>query len=454
MSIKLYNTLTGKKEIFKALKDKKVSIYTCGPTVYDFAHIGNLRTYIFEDILRRVFKFNGYKIKQVMNITDIEDKIITKMNAEKKTLKEITEPFTAAFFKDLEKLGIQKAEAYPKATKHIKEIIRLIEILLEKGFAYKSGDGSIYFKISKFKKYGKLSRLDKRQIKTSGRANKDEYSKEETVDFALWKAVKPNEPSWPSPFGKGRPGWHIECSAMSMKYLGKTFDIHCGAVDLIFPHHENEIAQSEAATGKIFVNFWIEGEHLLVDSKKMSKSLGNFYTLADLENRGFQPLAFRYLALTAHYRSHLNFTWKGLEAGQNSLNNLIYAVININSDKNSTTDPLLSEKLEKEFLAAVNDDLNMPKALSVFHKTIRSKKISRREKRKLILKFDEVLGLNLKNIKFSPAPPEIIELAGKREKLRKEQKWNDADQIRREIEKLGWIVKDTKIGPEITKSNQ
>src|SRR3989344_361800 len=308
MDIKLYNILSRKKEIFKPLKNKKAGLYTCGPTVYNPAHIGNLRTYIFEDVLKKILIYNGYGIKHVMNITDVEDKIIKKAQTEGKTLKETTGPFVKIFFEDIKKMNILKADAYPRATETIKEITRLIAVLLKNGYAYKGSDGSIYFDISKFKNYGLLSGLKTKKRKRDGRISADEYGKKEAVDFALWKAARPKEPSWPSPFGNGRPGWHIECSAMSMKYLGERFDIHCGAVDLIFPHHENEIAQSEAATGKKFVNYWIEGEHLLANGRKMSKSLGNFYTLRDIEKRGFNPLSFRYLILTSHYRSQLNFT--------------------------------------------------------------------------------------------------------------------------------------------------
>jgi cysteinyl-tRNA synthetase len=456
MEIKLYNFLSRKKEIFKPLKDKKAGIYTCGPTVYDEAHIGNLRTYIFEDILKRVLIYNGYKVKHIMNITDVEDKIIKKMQAENKTLKEITEPFIKIFFEDLEKLNIQKANVYPKATETIKEIIRLINILLKKGFAYKGNDGSIYFKISKFKNYGKLSQLKKRQIKSGARVNVDEYGKGEATDFVLWKTEKSGEPFWPAPFGNGRPGWHIECSAMSMKYLGEKFDIHCGATDLIFPHHENEIAQSEAATGKKFVNFWVEGEHLLVDNKKMSKSLGNFYTLKDIEKAGFNPLAFRYLILTTHYRARLNFTWQSLKAAQRSLDNLKSLVSEIKNKIGKTkTDPLfrrLADQSEQKFLKAANDDLNMPKALAILWGTIRNPKFSVKEKHNLILKFDKILGLNLKNVKRPVIPQDIMKLVKKREQLRREKNWEEADAIRKRLEKKGWIVKDTNMGSEISKS--
>ncbi len=452
MEIKLYNFLGRKKEIFKPLKDGRVRLYTCGPTVYDRAHIGNLRTYIFEDILKRVLTYNGYKVKHVMNITDVEDKIIKKMRAENKSLKEITEPLIKIFFNDLKKLNIQKADVYPKATGSMKEIIALIDILLKKGFAYKGDDGSVYFNLSKFKNYGRLSRLKSRRIKSGVRVSADEYGKKEVSDFALWKAAKLNEPSWPSPFGSGRPGWHIECSAMSMKNLGESFDIHCGAVDLIFPHHENEIAQSEAATGKKFVNFWIEGEHLLVDDKKMSKSLGNFYTLEEIEKRNFNPLAFRYLVLTSHYRSPLNFTWKSLGASQNALDNLKKAILEIidkSAKEKIKSDSLSLKRIEEKFAKAAGDDIDIPKAISVLWEITRHSKIPAKGKIKLILKFDKILGLELAKVKKPLTPKEITAMIKRREQFREEKNWTEADKIRAELEKIGWMVKDTKTGPKI-----
>ena len=303
MNLKLFNTLSRKKEVFKPLRTERVGLYTCGPTVYNYAHIGNLRTYIFEDILRRTLAYGGYKVRHVMNITDVEDKIIRDSQKSGKNIFEFTAPYERAFLEDLEKLGIARAWKYPKATAHVPEMIRLIQTLLKKGLAYQT-EGSVYFDISKFRNYGRLSRLKKRGLKSGARVSADEYAKDDAQDFALWKAAVPGEPAWQTPFGEGRPGWHIECSAMAMRYLGATLDIHAGGVDLIFPHHENEIAQSEGATGKPFARFFIEGEHLLVDGQKMSKSLGNVFTLRDIETRHVNPLAFRYLTLTAHYRSN------------------------------------------------------------------------------------------------------------------------------------------------------
>src|SRR3990167_6437832 len=286
MALKFYNALTRKKQIFRPLHNKRVGLYTCGPTVYNYAHIGNWRTYVFEDVLKRTLKYNGCKVKHVMNITDVEDKIIRGAKKTGKEIYEFTEPYEKAFYTDLKKLNIEKAHRYPKAPAHIPEMIKIISALLKKGLAYKTA-GSGYFDISKFKKYGRLSGVKSRELKAGTRVDADEYTKEEAEDFVLWKKAEAGEPWWRAPFGEGRPGWHIECSAMSMKYLGKTFDIHAGAVDLIFPHHENEIAQSEGASGKKFVNYFIEGEHLLVDGKKMSKSLGNIFNLRDVESKGF-----------------------------------------------------------------------------------------------------------------------------------------------------------------------
>ncbi len=451
--LKLYNILTRKKQVFRPLRDKKVGLYTCGPTVYDYAHIGNLRTYIFEDVLRRTFKYTGYQVKQVMNITDIDDKIIKRSQKEKKNIYKITKPLTKIFFGDLRKLNIEKAETYPRATAHIKEIIKLIQILLKKGFAYQGNDKSIYFKISKFRNYGKLSRLKKRELKIGARIEADEYNKTQAQDFVLWKSKKQGETFWPSPFGNGRPGWHIECSTMAMKYLGNTLDIHAGAVDLIFPHHENEIAQSEAATGKKFVNYWAEGEHLSVDGQKMAKSLNNFYTLRDLENKKFNPLAFRYLVLNSHYRSKLNFTWKSLGAAENALDNL-YGFTQTSNDKRQTTNNGEQIKNYKnKFLTAINDDLNTPKAISLVWRIIKDKQLSSGDKKQLLLKFDEVLGLGLNKIKTLKIPIKIQQLAIQREKLRTNKQFIQADTLRKKIERLGYKIEDTPQGPKVLRKS-
>jgi len=452
MALKLYNILTRKKQLFKPLKDKMVGLYACGPTVYNYAHIGNLRTYIFEDILKRALEFNGYEVKYVMNITDVEDKIIRDSKKAKKNILDFVKPYEKAFFEDLKKLNIEKAYKYPKATQHIKEMIKIISALLRRGLAYKVNN-SIYFDIFKFKSYGKLSGLKSRELKVGARVDVDEYGKADAEDFVLWKAAKADEPSWNAPFGKGRPGWHIECSAMSMKYLGETFDIHAGAVDLIFPHHENEIAQSEGVTGKPFVKYFIEGEHLLVDSKKMSKSFGNIHTLKNIEVKGFDPLAFRYLILTAHYRSKLNFTWKSLEAAQNALKKLRESVLEIQKEAEKSI-VLKNDfnKYQDKFLSHVNNDLEMPCALALLWDIIKSKKLDAKTKYNLIIDFDKVFGLNLDRIKTEKIPAVVLKLIKEREKYRKEKNFAKSDELRKKIRKLGWLVEDSPSGSKLKKN--
>lgn len=455
--IRLENTLTGKKEEFKPIKGNTARFYTCGPTVYNFVHIGNLRTYIFEDILRRTLKYNGYKVLQVMNITDIDDKIIKRANAEHKDPKEITIPYTEAFISDIGKLNIEKPEKMPKATDHIKEMIALIGKLLKKGYAYKGNDGSIYFDITKFDEYGKLGKIDKENLKSGARIEADEYNKDEVQDFVLWKARKQGEPFWKSPYGEGRPGWHIECSAMSMKYLGESFDIHTGAVDNIFPHHDNEIAQSEAATGKPLAKYWVHGEHLLVGGEKMAKSAGNFYTLRDIEEKGYEPLDFRYLTLNTHYRSKLNFTWESLTAAKNGLNNLIRIYFSVKQEAAKGVERKITEiavsKL-KDFTEAVSDDLNTSKGLAILWETLRDETLSPFEKISLADSFDKVLGLDLKEKSVSKTveiPQDVLILAEEREKARQNKQFGKADEIRGKIESIGYEVKDTPEGPVVLK---
>lgn len=463
--LRLYNVLTRKKEIFKPLRGTRVGLYTCGPTVYSSAHIGNLRTYIFEDVLRRSLEYAGYKVRQVMNITDVEDKIIRDARKSNTDIYSFTAPYERAFFEDLGKLGILPAWKYPKATAHISEMIKIISLLVKRGLAYESA-GSVYFDISKFKTYGKLSGLKTRSLKAgagsrfaSPRVDSDEYGKDDAHDFVLWKAERAGEPSWQAPFGAGRPGWHIECSAMSMKYLGKSFDIHAGGVDLIFPHHENEIAQSEGATGKKFVRYFVEGEHLLVNGEKMSKSLGNVFTLRDIEARGVNPLAFRYLCLTAHYRAQLNFSWESLVASQNSLRRLqeFIAVLlksHFNSYRSETSIENSFDAYKKRFEDAIFDDLNTPKALAVvwdlvaaYHKNPRL--YPPRATLHTLYEFDRILGLGLKSIKQQKIPKKVLALAKKREDLRRQKNWAAADRIRDEITRLGWGVKDIPEGSSI-----
>ncbi len=459
--MKIYNTLTRKKENFKPIKDKKVGLYTCGPTVYNYAHIGNLRTYIFEDVLRRTLEHNGYEVKQVMNITDVghltsdsdtgEDKMEVGAKREGKTAWKIANFYALAFKKDLKRLNIRNPHVWCRATRHIKEQIELIKDLEKNGFTYQIKDG-VYFNTAKLKDYGKLvGRKNLTGLKAGARIE-IVPGKRNPTDFALWKltlkGVK-RQMEWVSPWGKGFPGWHIECSAMSMKYLGKTFDIHCGGIEHIPIHHTNEIAQSEAATGKKFVNYWLEGEHLLVEGRKMAKSLGNFYTLDALIKKGFDPLAFRYLVLTSHYRSKLNFTWKSLEAGQNALNNLYDFLRQPISQQPKTKDAVGIKTYEAKFKAAVSDDLNTPKAVSLVWQIIKDNTLSPKVKKQLLFKFDTVLGLDLNKIKPFKTPTKIKGLAARREIFRANKQFIQADTLRKKIEALGYVVEDTPQGPRV-----
>jgi cysteinyl-tRNA synthetase len=441
--MKIYNTLSHQVEEFKPINPPNVSMYTCGPTVYNFMHIGNLRTFVFSDLLFRVLKFDDFQVEAAQNITDIDDKIIKKAKDEAKTISEVTTEYTKYFLEDIEKLNInpRNLKEQPRATEYVEKMVAYIQILIEKEFAYVEKDGSVYFDISKFTDYGKLSGLEKRELKTGTRVLSDEYSKDDVQDFALWKAVEENEVGYDSPWGKGRPGWHIECSVMSQSILGNKIDIHAGGIDLIFPHHENEIAQSEAKTGESpFVKYWVHGAHMLVDGKKMSKSLHNFYTLAEIADRGFDPLALRYLFLQTHYRQEMNFTFEALEAAQNALNRLRKEVA---AWEDSSTSIL---EYEEQFRNAVNDDLNMPQSLSTLWEVVRSDKTNS-EKLATVLKFDEVLGLSLKDAKSliqkqETVPAEVQEMLKEREDLRKEKKFIEADKIREKILEMGYKVED------------
>ncbi len=453
-NLRLYNTLARKKQLFKPLKKGFVGLYTCGPTVYDYAHIGNLRTYVFEDILRRTLEYGGYRVKQIMNITDVDDKTIKGAHTAAEPLKKFTKKYENLFKEDLKKLSIEFPNAFTRATEYIPEMIKLISVLLKKGYAYQK-EGSVYFNISKFKKYGALAHLDKKGLKAGARVDVDEYQKNEAQDFVLWKGKKTGEPFWKAPFGLGRPGWHIECSAMSMENLGKSFDIHAAGVDLIFPHHENEIAQSEAATSKKFVKYWVHGELLLIDGKKMSKSLGNFYTLRDLEKKGFNTLAFRYLMLTAHYRSQLNFTRESLQAAENSLDRLYDFVRLLKTKPPQVVLKNLAVVLPN-FKKAIFNDLDTPKALTIVWNLIHEynknpNTYSAKEILSLLYDFDKVLSLGFKNIKSAATPFEITQLAEKREEYRKNKNWAKADEVRNKIKKMGYLVEDTPTGSAIKK---
>lgn len=471
MDVKLYNTLKKKKQVFKPVEPPNVRIYDCGPTVYWYAHIGNMWRYVISDLLRRTLEYNGFKVKQVMNITDVghlteddlaadtgEDKMVVAAKKEKKTPEQIAEFYTRAFFKDREKLNILKPHVVPKATEHIKEIVELIKILEEKGYAYWASGKYFVYDISKFKEYGKLSgkKLDELQ---AGARLEPVPGKKNPFDFALWIKDSKHLMRWDSPWGVGYPGWHIECSAMSMKYLGKTLDVHTGGEDNIFPHHENEIAQSEAATGKPFVRYWVHIRHNLVDGQKMSKSKGNFYILQDLVDKGFNPLSYRYLCLNTHYRTNLNFTLEGLKGAQNSLENLYDTLRELKSTiltfattvKKGGKSNNLGGDYQKKFLEAVNDDLNMPKALSVVWKLVKDERVGPQEKYSLLLDFDKVLGLKLDEVKEIKIPQRVKELVEEREKYRKSGEFDKADETRKKVEKLGFKIEDTEKGSKIRK---
>ncbi|PIQ74490.1 MAG: cysteine--tRNA ligase [Candidatus Portnoybacteria bacterium CG_4_10_14_0_2_um_filter_44_20] len=454
--LKLYNTLTRKKEIFKPLKDKKVGLYTCGPTVYNYAHIGNLKKYIGDDVLKRVLIYNGYKVTHVMNITDVghlvsdndggEDKIEKGAKEQGKTAWELARFFEDYFWKSLKEVGVLMPDVAPRATEHIKEQIKLIEKLEKRGFTYKTQQ-AVYFDVGKFPNYTKLTgqKLEDKKIGAREETVVDK-DKKNPYDFALWffatGRFKNHTMRWPSPWGEGFPGWHLECSAMSMKYLGDTFDIHTGGIDHLTVHHPNEIAQSEAATGKQFVRFWIHHDFLLVDGEKMSKSKKNFYTIEDIKTRKLNPLAFRYFCLNSHYRSKLNFTWQGLEAAQNALNNLYEDYRNIFSDTTKKKLVGKGETYRRQFIDAINDDLNTPQALAIMWEAIKDESLLANDKKQLLLDFDKVFGLGLSKIKRLEIPAEIKKLAAQREKLRREKKWQEADEIRKKIEGLGYKIED------------
>ncbi|MFQ6084131.1 MAG: cysteine--tRNA ligase [Candidatus Aminicenantia bacterium] len=461
--LKLYNTLSRKKEAFKPLKNKKVGLYTCGPTVYWFAHIGNLRTYIFEDILRRILEYNGYRVKHLMNITDVghltsdadvgEDKIEVAAKREKKTARQIANFYTRTFKKDLKLLNIKEPDIWMKATETIKDQINLIRILEKKGFTYKISDG-IYFDSSKLKTYGRLWGKKKIEIKPGVRV-KMLPGKKNPTDFALWKFSPPGvkrEMEWSSPWARGFPGWHTECVVMSIKKLGIPFDIHCGGIDHIQIHHTNEIAQAEAAYGKIFARYWLHGEFLILKEGRMGKSEGNIVILEDLIKKGFNPLAYRYLCLNSHYRSKLTFSWKALKASQNALDNLYQKVREMRTrDRRQETGDRRIKDYQKKFLNFINGDLNTPKALALMWDLIKDKKMLDEEKHQLLLDFDKIFGLNLAKVKKPRISQEIRSLVKKREEYRKKSDWKKADEIRKKIKKLGYWVEDTKEGPKIKK---
>jgi cysteinyl-tRNA synthetase len=456
----LYNTLTCSKEPFEADPAQPVTIYSCGPTVYDFAHIGNLRTFLFNDILARYLRYKGYKTHQVMNITDVDDKTIAGAQAESISLQEYTRRYERFFFEDLEALRIEPAWKYPRATDHIAQMIELVQRLLDKKHAYERG-GSVYFDISSWPAYGRLSgtQVDCCDVGSDfSRIDADEYDREQVQDFVLWKASKPGEPSWDSPWGEGRPGWHIECSALSMTYLGETLDIHTGAVDLVFPHHENEVAQSEAATGKPFCRFWLHPAHLVVEGQKMSKSLGNFYTLRDLLQRGHGPLAVRHQLLAAHYRHQLDFTEKSLQDSSQALQRLWDFADRLNSMPTSDAhNQEVSEAVTNavtDFEEAMDNDLNVPGATGAVFRLMGQVNPSlvagnlsaqnRTEVNTFLRKADSVLGYISHTKK--PLDEDIVALIQEREQARADRDFQRADQIRDQLCDMGIILEDTPQG--------
>lgn len=460
MSIHVYNTMSGKKEEFKPLEEMKVGIYSCGPTVYDTAHIGNLRTYTSNDIIRRVFEYNGYFVKHVMNLTDVDDKTIKRSQENKMSLEQLTRHYETLFLADLHSLNILTPNRVLRATDHIKEMIEMISILLEKGIAYTTKDG-VYYSIGLFNDYGKLAKLKIEATDSSKlreRISNDEYEKENPRDFALWKFYTPDDGdvSYDAPFGKGRPGWHIECSAMSTWALGPTIDVHIGGTDHIFPHHTNEIAQSEAATGKHFVNYWIHCAFMNVNDDKMSKSKGNFLKLADLEEAGISPIAFRYWLLTSHYRSQVNFTIDAVKASQTAFIRFIETFIRLNEVKNEHIHASANPRdYMNEFTKCINDDFNTPEALALAWELIKDHTVEAKDKIDILLDFDKIFGFGLKAIlemrddRKESIPSEITALADARFDARKNKEWDKADALRIEIESRGYVVKDTDNGYEI-----
>ena len=464
MDIYVYNTLTKEKDLFKPINENEIRIYSCGPTVYKDATIGNMRTNIFQDVLRRMLKYNGYKIKHVMNITDVghlvsdgdegEDKMIKSAREEHKTPLEIAEHYTKLFFDDLNDLNIEIPEVICKATDYIPEMLEYVEELVEKGYAYETST-AIYFDVSKLDKYPVLSNVNVEEQKAGARVDVDP-EKKNPYDFALWiKAPENHLMKWDSPWGPSYPGWHIECSAMSRKHLGEQFDIHTGGIDLIPTHHENEIAQSKGVCGKIPANYWIHGEYLLINGGKMSKSLGNVYLLKDIKEKGYDPLVYKLLCYTSSYRNKLNFTWEGIEASSKSLERLRngYQANKNGTDTLNEEDKKDLERLENEFHKAINDDMNMPLAMSFVWEVIKYNKKSP-EIAELLKKFDTVLGIKIdkeETNKEIEIPEEVLKLVEERKQARQEKNWAESDRLRDLIKEKGYEVKDTKDGMEIIK---
>lgn len=459
--LKFHNTLSNKIEEFQPLENNSVRMYICGPTVWNFAHIGNFRSFTFGDILRRYLKFKGYNITHVMNLTDVDDRIINESKKAGKTIDEFVQPFIKSFWEDCDSLNLERPEIAPRATEHIREMVEIIQTLLENGHAYES-EGSIYYRISAFPEYGKLSKINFEGNVTGGsqRVDTDKYDKEDARDFALWKLVDKSDPAgWDAPFGYGRPGWHIECSAMAMKYLGETFDIHAGGIDLQFPHHENEIAQSEGATGKLFAKYWLHGEFLKIDGEKMAKSLGNEFTLRDIVNRGFKPLAIRYLLFSVPYDKQLNFTFENLTGAEHTIERLQdfkkrLIEVNLNNGENKELQEKVNRYLQ-DFETAMDDNLNTSVGLAALHNLVREvntalandevKETDREFILQTIDKFDSVFGI-FGEIKEEILDSEIEDLIEERQEARHNRDFARSDEIRNLLANRGIILEDTKDG--------
>ncbi len=468
MALKFYNTLSRKLETYQSIRPGVTDLYTCGPTVYNYAHIGNFRAYMFEDILRRTLAYCGYTVRQVMNLTDVDDKTIRDSRAADMDLATYTRTFTKAFFEDLDTLNIEKAEHYPAATDHVPEMIAMIDTLLDKGYAYVGDDKSVYFSIERYPDYGKLARIDLSQQRSGVRIKADEYGKESVADFALWKHWDDDDGDvyWDSPWGRGRPGWHIECSAMSVKYLGNHFDIHTGGVDNLFPHHEDEIAQCEAATGEKFVNYWLHCAHLLVNNEKMSKSAGNFYTLRDLIKKGFDGREIRWLLMSAHYRQHLNFTLEGLSAARSVLRRIDDFVVRLKelSAEGDAGLDLATDVVEVSRLAfrkGLEDDLNMSAAIAAYFDFMHRVNKAVDEAGlggnaiDLLLNFcrevDRVFGVIHLGSAEPSVPAAIQALADERLAARRLRDFDRADSLRDDIHAAGWRIDDTPKGTRLVR---
>jgi cysteinyl-tRNA synthetase len=469
--IRFHNTLGGKIEAFSPQKSDGVRMYTCGPTVYDYAHIGNFRTFVFQDILRRFLRLRGYKLNHVMNLTDVDDRIIANAAAAGVSIREYTQKFAQAFFDDCKTLSIEAPEHWIRATDHIDDMVKLIQRLQERTYTYPS-EGSIYYRIAKFPRYGKLSNIDVAGIQAGARVDVDRYEKESARDFALWKAPKPGEHFWETAIGKGRPGWHIECSAMAMKYLGETLDIHTGGIDLAFPHHENEIAQSEGATGKPFVRYWMHAEHLLVEGEKMSKSLGNFYTLRDLLGKGYKPSALRFALASVPYRKQLNFTFDGLQQAASSVERLRnFAARLIQSKFPAGKQKGMAARIAEaadEFDAGLSDDLNTARALASAFDLLRETNIAIDKgdfrqgdvvaAQEFLADFDRIFAImddndaeKLRALGFGPADSgpsdaEIEKLVAERQAARQRRDFAASDRVRKELADRGILIEDSKDG--------